>query len=93
MSAHEDYLIESVKKNAEKIGNTDIFMSIVTKDYLDDPYCAMQLGLAILMDKPIRLLVKQGCPIPSSLKMIAERIVFYGPLDDVKSAALELLKG
>jgi hypothetical protein len=43
----DNQLIDKVRENAEKISSSDIFATIVTKNFLDDPYCAMQLGLAI----------------------------------------------
>lgn len=53
-------MVKVVQDNAEKISQSEVFVSLVTPSYLNDPYCAMQLGLAILLDKPIYLLVKRG---------------------------------
>lgn len=91
MSNHEYYLIAEVKRNALKIGKSDIFISIVTQSYLDSPYCAMQLGLAIILDKPIRLLVKEGTKLPKSLEKICERIEYYSNPDDIGLVSNKLL--
>ena len=82
----------SVKRNAEKIGNCEVFVSIVTPNYIEDPHCAMQLGLAILMDKPIRLIVEEGTKLPENLRKVADRIEFIKGPDDVGLAAQKLME-
>lgn len=82
----------SVQRNAEKIGSSDLFVSVLTPAYLDDPYCAMQLGLAILMNKPIRLLVKEGTDIPPGLLKVADKVKYYRGPDDIGLGMDFLLK-
>lgn len=46
---------------------------------------AVELGLSIMLDKPIILLVQPGRPVPPKLALLADEIV-EGPLSDPTSA-------
>lgn len=90
-SGENNYMVNQVKANAEKIGESKIFVAFVSQNWIESPYCAMQLGIAILLNKPIRLMVPEGLNIPTNLKLLAEKIgVFKGP-DDVGIVAEKLL--
>jgi len=91
LNQEEENLVKAVKRNAEKISESDVFLSLVTSKYVEDPYCAMQLGLAILMEKPIYLLVKDGTHIPNHLFKIADKIEHFND-DTLKSATDKLFK-
>lgn len=41
----------------EKIRDSEIFLSVYTKHYEDDPQCALELGIAVILNKPIFFLV------------------------------------
>lgn len=88
---YDDFLKKAVKENAEKIADSQIFCCIISDAYLNNPYCAMQLGLAILLDKPIRLLVKRGVKLPQALEKIADKIEYIANPDDTYAAAKRLL--
>ncbi len=89
---NDDYLIGVVKKNAEKISKASVFVSVVSANYLESPYCAMQLGLAILLNKPIRLLVKEGIVLPENLVKVAEKVEYFMAADDIGLASDRLLE-
>lgn len=45
---------EFVRKEFEKIDRSDVFLSLVTGDYQKgDCQCALEIGLAVLLDKSI----------------------------------------
>ncbi len=75
---------EFVKKEIDKISNSDVFVSLVTKDYLKgNCRCALEIGLAILLDKPIRLLVKEGTHLPDNLLKVADKIMYFKSEEDI----------
>lgn len=49
-------------------------VALVTSTCLGEPHFAMQIGYAILLDKPIILLVDKTTKIPESLVRAAKRI-------------------
>ena len=83
--------------SGKKIEGSNVFMSIFTTDYKREPQCALELGIAILLDKPIYLVVPNGTVVPKHLEKIAKGIEFYSSDDETKqsfkSATEKLLKG
>lgn len=67
---------EVSEKSGKRIEESDAFVSIFTTNYEQNPQCALELGIAIMLDKPIYLLVEKGTPIPSNLKKVANGIEF-----------------
>lgn len=64
------------------IGDSSIVVCVVSENYLESPICAMQLGMAILFNKPVRLLVSGNLIVPDKLFKLADRIErFYEPAD------------
>lgn len=61
-------------RTGKKIGESHSFAAIFTKNFLNSPECALQLGYAILMDKPIVLIADKNVKIPESLVKIAKLI-------------------
>jgi hypothetical protein len=76
----------------QKMKDSVIFLAIYDSSYIDNPACAFQLGLAVALDKPMYLLIREGTPVPSNLKKVAKKIVFFSGSseDEVKKAASEL---
>lgn len=68
------WIEEATKKTKPGIEGSDIFASIVSPNYLNDPLCALQLGIAILLDKPIFLIVERSAKIPPGLVRVAQHI-------------------
>lgn len=80
-------------KSGSKIKQSSVFMSLFTGNFEKDPQCALELGIAILLDKPILLLAPKGTKIPRALERAATGISFYNPDDpkDTEEAAKRLL--
>lgn len=72
-----DFLKKVAILSGEKIESSECFLSLFTKNYKEDPVCALQLGIAILLDKPICLVVQKGEEIPGHLKKIAFAIEYF----------------
>lgn len=75
-----------------KIEASEVFLSIFTENYKNDPACAMRLGMAIIADKPIYLLVKNGTEVPSALRSISRAVYFFEDESDVQDAARRIFK-
>ncbi len=84
---------EYIRELTGKIFNNEIFLSLVTEDYIKSGQAALEIGFAVLMDKPIRLLVKEGTTLPKNLIKVAEKIEYFRAEDDVQLAGKRLLEG
>jgi len=77
---------EELKRYATRIGggieNSKIFLSLFTKNYKEDPGCALQLGIAMMLDKPIGIMAEEGVVIPYKLAKVAEAIAWFKPGDE-----------
>lgn len=74
---------EAVKDNIEMISGSDVFVNLFNPsmaDFEDDPLPAIQLAIAILLDKPIVLAVLRGREgsIPAKLLAIADHVIVGG---------------
>lgn len=65
---------EAVKKREPIIKDATIFTAIVTDNFLKNPLCALEVGLAVLMDKPIFIIVDNADKVPAHLVKIARVI-------------------
>ena len=77
---------------AAKLLKSDIYLALVTNNFLKSSKCATEIGLAILLDKPISLAVQEGTYIPEKLKRIADYIEYYKGPDDIGLTAHKLVK-
>ena len=80
--------LDSNKEAGERIKESAVYAGMVTDNFLKNPRCALQLGYAILMDKPIILMVDKDTKISASLTKIAkviERVDFTNQ-DDLARA-------
>lgn len=70
------YLRRATDELAPKIRESAmVICSVPEPARLSDLQFATQLGLAILMDKPILALVTPGTPVPAHVVRVADRIV------------------
>lgn len=77
-------VVDNARSGMEDSAN---FCSIVTDGYLNDPICATQLGMAIMMDKPIILMVKVGTKLPKHLEKVSDGIIYFHDEHDLKNAS------
>jgi nucleoside 2-deoxyribosyltransferase len=83
---------EVTRRSSEKIHNSEFYIALVTNHYLMNPTCAIELGVAILEDKPIILLIKDGTQVSSSLKRIAQVCKTFKNSADFERVAIDALK-
>lgn len=72
--AMNEWLRAAVDRNVEPMRQSAMFVSIATKNFIKDPLCALQLGMAILMDKPIVIIADKNEKMPEALVKIAKVI-------------------
>ncbi|WP_374029796.1 hypothetical protein [Bdellovibrio bacteriovorus] len=79
-----DWLNKVAAKTEEGIRSSSVYAGIVTENFLTDPLCILQLGYALVRNKPIALIVHKDCQIPESLVKVAkviERVDLTNPAD------------
>jgi len=75
MSLNDDPWMKRIARTSGvKIQESDLYTALMTKNFLESPQCALELGFAILMDKPIILIVDKTTEIPGNLLRAAKRI-------------------
>ena len=78
MNTQDDEFKQWLERNAAdsgaKIKDSAIMASLVTENFMQSPLCALQIGFAILYDKPICLIVDETMTIPRSLSKAARAI-------------------
>lgn len=80
----KDWLKSAVAATGDKIEESDSFASIFTSNYKESPMCALQLGIAILLDKPLVIIADHKEKIPKHLTKIAG-LIHRVDLNDPKS--------
>lgn len=66
-----------------QMGESAIVLSLFTDDYKKGLDAMIQFSLAIMLDKPIFLLVKKGTVVPDKVKKLADGIEFFDEHDKV----------
>ncbi len=87
-----DWLKTATEASGEKIEKSGIFLSLLTKNYKKDPLCALQLGIAIILGKPLALIVVDGEPVPETLRRLAFAVEECNDPADVKTAAANIMR-
>lgn len=87
-------LQDLVKDTAEKIGTSDCFFCAYNKKLLRDPKPVIELGTAMLLDKPIYFLVRHGDELPENLRKVARHIEYFeeGNRQSMNDAAIRIAK-
>lgn len=90
----EESLKKQIKRSGDGLKQSNVFLSIFTDNYEKDPKCVLELGLAIILNKPIYLLAPEGTKINDNMRKLACHIEFYKENDPmaVKIAADNLAK-
>ncbi len=87
-----DYERQALGRLRVKLDACDVFLSIVTEHYLRDADALLQLGMAVALDKPIYLLVREGTVLPENFRRLARGIETWKTAEDMELAAKRLLE-
>lgn len=82
-----------VEGMAGQMGDSAICLSLFTEDYKKGLDSMLQFAVAIMLDKPIFLLVKKGTAVPEKVKKLADGIEFFDEHDkkSLETASRKLL--
>lgn len=89
--AQQAYCRAAVRRSLPGISESAIFLAILSQNYEKDALAVLQFGLAILLDKPIYLLVKRGTRLAENVRRLARGIEEFSGQDDVEFASKRLL--
>lgn len=84
-----DEMRRDLEQNIERITGSEVFLSLYSDrmaDFLSDPFPAIQLAIAILLDKPIVVAVLPGRTPPAKLIAIADEVVYVDDAADLPGA-------
>ena len=83
---------EVLNHNREALTGSRIFLQLWSDNTSKDPLACMQLGLAIILDKPIHIVVPHGARLPENIRRLATSIEYYdGTTKDIERATKSLL--
>lgn len=93
----KEWLEKATASTVEGVGGSTAFINIFSKGSLEESQCLLQMGAAVLMDKPIFLMVTDDTEVPKHLVKIAsviERIDKNDPasMDRAKESIHKFLK-
>jgi hypothetical protein len=83
-----------LKRQVAGIDGSEVFCQLYSPrmaDFLDDPAPAIQLAIAILLDKPIIIAGLPGRKIPAKLLALADAVV-YGDEAEIARGIREAVK-
>lgn len=85
---------DTLKENVEKITDSEIFLGMMSGKF-DDPLQCLQFGIAVMLDKPIYLVVAEGTKLPRNLLRMAQKVeyVAWGDTDSMSAAVNRILDG
>jgi len=85
---------EWARRALKGVKGSTMFLQLFTPNFdpAKDPAYALQLGAAILLDKPLIILAPEGAVIPPKLRAIASSLQFFVP-DDPASMELATRRG
>ena len=82
----------AVRGTLDKLQDSAVFLGIMTTNFEKDALAVLQFGLAVLIDKPIYLVVKKGTYLPENVKRLARGIEEYIGPDDIGPTTKKLLQ-
>lgn len=68
---YQEWLTRAFKENKSGIEKSGVFLSLFSGNMIKDSLACLQLGIAIMLDKPIVVLADQLEQIPRNLRKIA----------------------
>jgi hypothetical protein len=83
--------LKSLYDASQGVRESDVFLSIFTEEAKIAPETLLQIGIAVVHDKPIGLLVHEDTPVSEHLKKIAFGIERFSTQEDIHEATKRLL--
>lgn len=83
---------ERLERLHEKIEGSEVFLSLFSQGYKEDPSALVQLAFEMMLDKPIYIIAQEGERIPKAFMKIADGIEYYKDKDDITRAVKKLVR-
>lgn len=81
----------AVARLFEKVKGSGAFLAIVSRAMAGDGQACMEIGMAVVLDKPLYLLVKAGTPLPDNLRRMARGVEEFASTEDLEFATNRLM--
>jgi hypothetical protein len=86
-----DYYRRVVARTFAKVESCGAFLSIVSRALNKDPQALLEIGMGVVLDKPIYLLVRRGDPVPENLRRLARAVEEFDSPEDLEFATKRLM--
>jgi hypothetical protein len=85
---------KDLRELQDKMKQSAMFLGLIPDDegYFNDIRMVLQIGYAVLHDKPMYFVVKQGTKMPETLRKLASGIEEFKAPDDFEFAVKKLMK-
>lgn len=84
--------VEDVERGLiPKMQDSEVILQLVPKGPTDVKF-ALELGLSIMMNKPIIALVHTGTDVPEKLLKIADKVIFYTDLSEIQEDLADAIR-
>lgn len=88
------WLVDAMKRNLDGMNQSSVFVGLFSGNMEKDAMGCLQFGLAMLLDKPINLIVLDGVSVPHNLKKVAVCIEYVkrSEPEELKAATTRILE-
>jgi hypothetical protein len=77
--ALEHFCREAVRRSLGPMRDSSVFLAIMSDNFERDALAVMQFGLAVLIDKPIHLLLRKGTVLNENVRRLARSYEYFDP--------------
>ena len=83
-----------IAKHKIEIEKSDAFIGLYTKNYVEEPLCLAQLGIAMYLNKPIYFLIEDDAQVPDKIRKVMDGFAFWSKsdTDSLKKATEQVVK-
>lgn len=78
----EQWARRATKGQKDSAVFVSLWNEIMFRDPMKEPHIPLQLGLALLLDKPIVIVAPRGAYIPVNLRRAARSVQYFDPGDE-----------
>lgn len=85
--AESDWDQERLAQLREQVDGANAYLSLMTEGWKRDPKCLIELGYAIMLEKPLLFVMPEGTVMPRALARLADDVETYSPTDSPEAAS------
>lgn len=87
-----EYRKTQMRDLKEKVRSSHCFLTLFDEKMWEDPQPCLELGMAIMLDKPIYVIAPDNAHIPENLRRVSRLVETYKSLEDMKLATIRLME-